>query len=99
MSALQNFRAYDLSIEFYRDCKQVKLPYFLRDQLLRAASSIPLNLSEGSAKPSRKDRLRYYKIAFGSLRGCQAIVHLEELENLKARAKLLGAMLYKLTRS
>ncbi|MBI3555806.1 MAG: four helix bundle protein, partial [Deltaproteobacteria bacterium] len=38
-----------------------------------AASSIVLNLAEGSAKPTKKDRIRYYAMAFGSIRECQAL--------------------------
>ncbi len=66
MSTLKNFRSYELSIQFYQACKPVMLPYALKDQLTRAASSITLNLAEGAAKPSSKERLRYYSIAFGS---------------------------------
>ncbi len=94
--ALQNFRTYELSIAFYQDCKEIKLPHSLKDQLMRAASSITLNLSEGSAKPSKKDRLRYYSIAFGSIREIQAIIRLENLLGLHPKADHLAAMLYKL---
>jgi four helix bundle protein len=96
MSTLQNFRTYELSISFYRECKVIKLPYAMKDQLMRAASSITLNLSEGSAKSSRKERLRYYAIAFGSIREIQAIIRLEDLHSLDARADYLAASLYKL---
>ncbi len=97
MYSLQKFRTYELSVQFYRDCKGAKVPYFLRDQLLRAASSVSLNLSEGSAKPTRKDRLKFYFIAFGSLRECQAIIKLESLDSLAPCADQLAAMLYRLT--
>jgi four helix bundle protein len=97
MGTIQNFRTYELSIEFYRDCKTIKLPYAMKDQLMRAASSITLNLSEGSAKPSRKERLRYYGIAFGSIREIQAIIRLEELLLLERKADHLAASLYKLS--
>jgi hypothetical protein len=50
-------------------------------------------LSEGSAKPSTKERLRFYNIAFGSLREVQAIIRLEELNGLYPRADHLAAML------
>src|SRR5947209_5598185 len=95
--ALQNFRTYDHSVEFYKSCKQLKLPSALKDQLMRAASSISLNLSEGSAKPSKKERLRYYSIAFGSLREIQAIIKLEDLTQIERSADHLAAMLYKLS--
>jgi four helix bundle protein len=96
--ALQKFRTYELSIVFYQECKQVKLPHAMKDQLMRAASSITLNLSEGSAKTSRKERLRYYSIAFGSIREIQAIIRLEDLAHLHPQADQLAAMLYKLAR-
>jgi four helix bundle protein len=72
-------------------------PHAMKDQLMRAASSITLNLAEGSAKPSRKERLRYYGIAFGSIREIQAIIRLEELGSLSSRADHLAASLYKLS--
>ena len=94
---LKNFRTYQLSIEFYRRCEKTRLPAFLRNQLLRAASSISLNLAEGSAKPMGKDRLRYYRIAFGSLRECQAVLDLNpSLSNLRVMADQLGGGLYRL---
>ena len=96
MSTLLNFRTYELSITFYRECKTVKLSHALKDQLMRAASSITLNLAEGAAKPSTKERLRYYSIAFGSLREIQAIIRLEDLTSLHPRADHLAASLYKL---
>ena len=95
--ALKNFRTYELSIQFYKDCKQIKLSHALKDQLMRAASSITLNLSEGAAKPTGKERLRYYSIAYGSLREIQAIIRLEDIQSLHACADHLGACLYRLS--
>jgi len=48
-----------------------------------------------------KDQLRYFFIAFGSLRECQAILSLsgQTSEALLDQADHLGASLYRLTRS
>ncbi len=38
-----NFRTYQLAVDFYRDLQNVQLPCHLKDQLNRAGASIPLN--------------------------------------------------------
>ena len=93
------FRSYHLAIEFYRQSRSIKLPYFLKDQLQRASSSIALNLAEGSAKPTKADRRKYYYIALGSVRECEAIVELAELHSLKEPVDKLARHLYKLCRA
>ena len=94
---LKNFRTYQLSLGFYQSCQQTRLPGFLKNQLLRAASSISLNLAEASAKPMGADRTRFYRIAFGSLRECQAVLDLNpQLSWLKIDASRLGGSLYRL---
>jgi four helix bundle protein len=44
-----------------------------RDQLLRAAQSIPLNIAEGNGKGTNPDRRRFFEIARGSTLECAAI--------------------------
>jgi four helix bundle protein len=44
-----------------------------RDQWLRAAQSIPLNIAEGNGKQSLKDKNRYFEIARGSALECASI--------------------------
>jgi four helix bundle protein len=97
---LENFRTYQLAVQLHKDCKTRPLPHYLKDQLLRASSSVALNLAEGSARSTIKDRKRFYTMAFASLREVQALIDLEEsLEPLKANADSLGAHLYKLVRN
>ena len=95
---LKDFRSYQMSVAFYRRCEGVKLPGFLRNQLLRAASSISLNLAEGNSRPMGRDRTRLYRIALGSLRECQAVLDLnpQAAEQLSSAADELGANVYRL---
>jgi four helix bundle protein len=98
---LENFRTYQLAVLLHKECKTFEtLAYYIKDQLLRASSSVVLNLAEGSARSTIKDRKRFYTIAFASLREVQAIIDLEDsLTSIKASTDSLAAHLYKLTRS
>lgn len=98
---LKNFRAYQLSLEFNRSAQKMVLPYHLRDQLQRAASSVCLNLAEGSGRFSPKDQRKFYSISLGSLRECQCIIEISEqpCQHLVEMADKLGALIYKLIRS
>ena len=44
-----------------------------RDQWLRAAQSIPLNIAEGNGKQSLKEKNRFFETAHGSARECASI--------------------------
>ena len=77
----------------------------LRNQLQRAASSVVLNLAEGSGRVG-KDRMHFYRIAYGSCRECQAAVEIVGRTGLAQAALVsqwreefdrLGAILWRLT--
>jgi four helix bundle protein len=46
----------------------------LRDQLLRAGLSVPLNLAEGAGRFSPADKAHFFAIARGSAMECAAVV-------------------------
>jgi four helix bundle protein len=99
-SMLEKFTAYQLAKQFYWACKALKVPRFLQDQLLRASSSVALNLSEASGRRTEADQRKHYSIAFGSLQECRTILELEKIDNpgLLELADQLAAILYTLSR-
>ena len=96
-----NFKTYELAKQFYKECAKLKLRSELQNQFYRASLSVVLNLAEGSGKPSTKEKKRFYAIAFGSIRECQAVLELiEDQVNVswhKEKADHLAACIYKLT--
>lgn len=80
---IRNFQTYDLAVQLYRKVQTIETPPYSRDQLIRAAQSVVLNLSEGSAKPTPKEKARFYAIAFGSIREVQALFDLALVEDKK----------------
>ncbi len=60
-----------------------------------------LNLAEGSAKPSSKERAKFYWISLGSFRECAAILQLISIDdaNVLELADKLARHLYKLCKS
>ncbi len=90
-----------MAVAFYHSSQRLKLKSTLREQLNRAAASIPLNLAEGRAKPTVKDQIRFFYIALGSVRECQAILELANLRNHFTYKELdiVGAALYCLIRN
>ena len=69
---------YRLSIEYVAFSYKIAKPLGgtnrqARDQWLRAAQSIPLNIAEGNGKQSLKDKNRFFEIARGSALECAAI--------------------------
>ena len=98
---MKNFRTYRIAVEFYRLAATLKYPRHLRDQLSRASSSIVLNLAEGAGRSSPADQCRFFSIAMGSLRECQAILDLASSRFTVAEetADKLAAHLYKLIKN
>ena len=80
----------------------------VREQLDRAATSMPLNLAEGNGKFTRPDRCRFFDIARGSAFECAAALdvlvskgrcNLEEIAAGKQRLHSIVAMLVGLIRA
>ena len=96
---MSTFRSLELAIELYRECKQVQLSYAIKDQLIRASSSVALNLAEGNQRFTKKDRRKFFNIALTSHREVQCIIKLEDVNEIKRKADQLGAMLFSLNRN
>ena len=98
---MKTFRTLELSEKFYQMSEETDLKGNLRDQLLRASSSIALNLAEGNAKQSVKEKKRYYRTAYASLKECQTISKLGKVDDKEiiGTADYLGASLWKLMNS
>ena len=77
------------------------LIYKGKEQLDRAASSVVLNLAEGRGRGTKADQKRFFQIAMGSVRECQAILDLSLSQNAGAISSLdrLAANLFCLIRS
>jgi four helix bundle protein len=74
-------RSKDLAVYIYRETKkgQFSKDFGLRDQIRRAAASIPSNIAEGDELGSNKQAIRHFYIAKGSSAEVltQAIISLE----------------------
>ena len=98
---MKTFRTLQLAIDFYALAETVPVTGHLKDQLLRAAASISLNLSEGNAKRTEKEKKRYYHTAYASCQECKTILQLARCEDLQVvdSADKLGAWIFKLLKS
>ncbi len=77
------FAAFETSLEMVKAMKPVikeveKKNRKLADQMMRAASSVPLNISEGAGRFGR-DRQYCYTIAAGSAREVRAALRVAQL--------------------
>ncbi len=102
----ERLHAYQHSISFVAWSQQLasSLPKSepARSQLDRASSSIPLNIAEGNAKSSARDRARYWRTALGSTFECAAVLdvlvarrlcELREVAEGKVELERIAAML------
>ncbi len=96
---MKKLRTYQLAMDFYKNSRNLYLKEPLKNQFQRAALSVVLNLAEGSAKPTAKDRRKYYRTSLGSLREMQAILNIISHRNLTEEADKLGGYLYKLCKN
>ena len=94
---MKNFRTYELAKNFYLECEKLKLPSYMKNQLNRASLSIVLNLSEGAAKTSAKERTKFYLTSYASFKESQSILDLKNLHSLIHKYDILGAYLFKLS--
>ncbi len=60
-----------------------------KNQLERASNSILLNLAEGNAKFSKKDRARFFQIAHGSAVECTACLDILVARKLKTESEIV----------
>ena len=83
---MKNYRTYQIAKEFYHLAENIECPPHLRDQALRAASSVVLNTFEGADLPSKRLKAKHYNIALGILREVQgALVCLSEKRRIGHR--------------
>ena len=112
-----DFPVYGDSKSFYRKCvlltKDFRRDFWeLKDQLIRAALSVSLNIAEGSAKYSDKDFKRFIENSLGSINECLACLDIaydnklisgKDFEGFKTEAesiaKQLGGLAKKLRSS
>lgn len=98
---MKTFRALDLAEKFYHLSEEADIKGNLRDQLLRASSSIALNLAEGNAKRTEKEKKRFYQIAYASSQECKSILRLAKVSDQMVvdSADKLSAWIYNLLKS
>jgi four helix bundle protein len=99
----ENLDVYQLALEVARACATLRIGpgrSHLRDQLVRAADSVVLNLAEGRARGGDAGR-NHFRIATGSAAeacACLDLLGTTEAAALQPKLRRIGAMLRGLTR-
>jgi len=99
--------AKDLAVDIYKVTNKgvFSKDFGLRDQIRRAAVSIPSNIAEGDESGTNKQSIRYFNIAKGSSAEVitQTIIaseidyiNIEEKEKIIAQCELISKKLYSL---
>ena len=104
----QNLEVYQLGKDIVKDNYRITKTFpsderfCLTNQMNRAAISIPSNIAEGTARNSKKDKVHFLNMAYGSLMEliCQMEIALElkyiekeEQDNFISKAKNLSVKL------
>jgi four helix bundle protein len=102
-------KAFLLNQSIYKLLKEnIKIPAYAKNQLGRASLSIVLNIAEGSAKFTKKDRRNFFVIARGSAFESAAMIDILHAENeisqelkmqLEERLEEISRMLYAMIRN
>lgn len=97
-------RASDMAVDVYQQFKECR-DYGLRDQMTRAAVSIPSNIAEGAERDSDLEYARFVHIAKGSAAELRTqlmiasrvgVMTPEVANELIEETKIISAMLHKL---
>ena len=97
-------RAKDLAVDIYKETREGPFgrDFGFRDQIRRAAVSIPSNIAEGDERGSNKDAVRFFYFAKGSLAELQTQLEIafeigyltsENTQELDHKCSLIGKML------
>jgi len=83
----ENLDVYQKSVDFADRISRLteKFPkgnYYLRDQINRAALSVPANIAEGNGRFHRADRINFFRISRGSAFECVPIIEICKRKNL-----------------
>ena len=97
-------RSKELAVLIYKQTQKgiFNRDYGLKDQIRRAAVSVPSNIAEGDERGSNKDAIRFFYIAKGSLAELQTQLEIayeiqyldkQTLIDLEGKCQIVGKML------